>query len=391
MSKLNISRLFNNKPALILIIIFLLAAFIVYLNVKDRELVKRERHIGFSTEVTQSRYSILQDFLNRMGLDAERHVRVTSIKDLGDTEGKKHGVVFIGILPDRYSEDELSLITNWVESGGHLIINAEVDVYYQSEIKPSKLLEQFNITRNLADSDEAEAGYTITKDMGEKEYKIHDIYAMCNISTSDTTNLLSSEENLPKFIQIEYKRGIVSILNSTNFLDNNNIINNDHALFAYDLFSTNNEDGKVWIVEQPRMPHFTELIWDYYRNVVISCMVLLAVFIFKKSRRFGSIIKVEETSRRSLLEQIHAAGLFAVKTKTLNKLVERVRTDIKRKIERKHPTVAFDSDGNIYKELAQITQIEQKQIEFAFNYQMTNQQIEFLNIIKALHEIGKSI
>lgn len=395
MSNLTSNKSWFSNNKLIVVIIILLAMFFIWWSVKDHELVEREIYTGFSSDVTQSRYAILQEFLTKMDLKVERHVRITSVKDLKDSQG----VLFIGILPDRYSDVERSSILSWVEAGGHLVINAnDTTYYYDDESEAPQLLHEFKIMRKHIPYGDRIEDVEFNVGVNGSEYLIASQYESTFLQLYEETQLVNSNDNADRFIQIRYKNGLVSVFNSTSFMGNNQLIENDHAAFAHSLFRSRNGDNKVWIVEQPRMPHFTELIWDYYRSVVISCLVLLAVYIFRKGRRFGSIIQVEETSRRSLLEQIHAAGLFAVKTKTLGNLVERVRTDLKRKIERKHATISFDSDGDIYKDLAQITQIDQKEIEFAFQYTFAsikrigaNQQIEFFNIIKALHKIGKSI
>ncbi len=376
----------NAKGLLIVIAIILLVIAIVYLCVKDYELVKRERYNGFSSDVTQSRYSILQEYLERMGLNVERHVRVTSINNLS----KSKGVLFIGLLPDRYSESELSTMLDWVKAGGHIIINADLNYYYDED-NPHILLEKLGVSRKYIPYDDRIESNHFNILLDEKSYDIENSYISTAISISDPKMLLNNEHVSDKFIQLKHHSGIVTVLSTTDFMMNNNLIDNDHALFTYDIFMQNNNSNTLWIVEQPRMPHFTELIWDYFKTVVISCVVLLLTFIVWKGRRFGSIITIEDTSRRSLLEQIHAAGLFAVKTKTLGKLVDRVRNDLKRKIERKHPTIIFDSDGDIYGEIALITLIDRKEIEYAFNYKAINQQIEFFNLIKTLQKIGKNI
>ncbi|THB72993.1 MAG: DUF4350 domain-containing protein [Gammaproteobacteria bacterium] len=376
-----------SSARLIALVVILLGIFLVYYSLKDYELIERERYNGFSSQVVQGRYSILQEFLKRMDMDVKRHIRVTSIKELRSNQG----TMFLGILPDRYSEDEIKAILGWVEQGGHLIINAEIAKYYYDEVVENSILNNFNISREyIPYDDRVESDATAIK-LSEKTYELAYGYEHTAISISEPDRLISSDDNSQKFIQIKYKKGLVSVFSSTEFLMNNQIIENDHALFSYDLFSLNNPEGKVWLVEQPRMPHFTDLIWDYYRNVVISCGVLLLFFLIWLGRRFGAIITDENTYSRSLIEQIHAAGIFAVKTKSLNSLVVRVRKDLRRKIERKHPSIAFDSDCDVIGEIAKITHLDRKDVEFAFNYKMAHQQIEFLNIIKALHKIGKLI
>ncbi len=324
-----------------------------------------------------------------MGMEVERHVRISSIRDLEDTQG----VLFIGLLPDRYSDSEIERISNWVRNGGHLVINAYTrsHYYYEDNVSTSNLLEKLDISiKYIKYGDRGERKNWLLN-IDSKPYMIDPGYQSIELVASDSIKLLNNKMNSHSFVQFKYDEGLVSVFRDTHFFLNNSLIDYDHALFANDLFGLNNFADKLWIVMQPRMPHFTELIWDYYRKVVISCMLLLIVFLFWKGRRFGPIKTMEVASRRSLLEQIHAAGLFAVKTRSLDMSIERVRKDLQRKIERKHPTILFEIGGDIFGEISKITGMDRSEIKYAFTFSVNNQQIEFLNIIKLLQKIGKRI
>lgn len=375
----------NKKPQTtkIIILISILIGIFIYYNLKDYRLVEKERYNGFSSEIRQSRYEVLKNYLEKMEFTVEKHVRITSIKDLKNN----NGVVFIGVLPNRYTEDEYNKIIEWVEGGGHLIINAPESYDYGTEDE-NQLLKHFGISREYNDSNEDDEITTIS--FNNSVYNIS-FHPYTKLSVSIDSGLVSSDEERDRFVQMEFKQGTVSVFSDNSFLLNNIIIDNDNALFAYDFFSFRNQTGKIWIVEQPRMPYFMELIWDYYSNVIISIGVFLLAFLFWAGRRFGSIIEIEDATRRSLLEQIHAAGIFAFKTKSLHKLTDRVRKDLIFRIEAKHPSIVSDSQSNFYEEIALITSLDKSLVEYAFNHVINNQQIEFLKIIRALYTIGKRI
>lgn len=386
----------TNKPQTkkIIILLSILIGIFFYYILKDYRLVEKERYSGFSSEIRQSRYEVLKGYLERMEFTVEKHVRITSIKDLKNN----NGVVFIGVLPNRYTEDEYNKIIEWVKDGGHLIINApesynpesynDADTGGYGTEDKNTLLKHFGILREYDDSSEDDEITKISLDNFVYTVSYH---THTKLSYITELNIISSEEDRDRFIQMEFGDGTVSIFGDNSFLLNDMIIDNDNALFAFELFNFRNQTGKIWIVEQPRMPYFMELIWDYYRNVVISIGVFLLMFLFWAGRRFGSIIEIEDTTRRSLLEQIHAAGIFAFKTKSLQKLIDRVRKDLIFRIEAKHPSIVFDSQHDIYDDIALITSLDKTLVEYAFTHIINNQQIEFLKIIRALYKIGKRI
>ncbi len=374
----------NKKPQttkIILLISILIGLFIYYIF-KDHRLIEKEQYNGFSSEILQSRYEVLKDYLEKFDFTVEKHVRVTSIQGLSNTSG----VLFLGVLPNRYTEVEYNSIVEWVQNGGHLIINATESYNYGGE-KENKLLQYLGITREYNDYSGDDDALPISLD--SSTYNISS-QSHTKLVLSPNSNLLSRNDEIDSFIQLEIENGVVSVFSDNLFLLNDTLIDNDNALFAHDIFSFRNPVSKVWIVEQPRMPYFMELIWDYYSRVVISIGVFLLILLFWLGQRFGSIIEIHDSTRRSLLEQIHAAGIFAFKTKSLSKLINRVRKDLIFRIEAKHPSIIFDTN-NIFEEVALITSIDKSLIEYAFNHEINNQQIEFLRVIRALYTIGKKI
>ncbi len=375
----------NKKPQTtkIILLISLLIGLFIYYILKDHRLIEKEQYNGFSSEIRQSRYEVLKDYLEKLEFTVDKHVRVTSIKDLNNNSG----ALFLGVLPNRYTETEYNSIIEWVRNGGHLIINAPESYDYRTE-NENKLLQYFGISREYNDYNGDEDALNISLD--NFTYAISS-QSHTKLLLSTNYNLLSREGEIDDFIQLEIEQGVVSVFSDNLFLLNDTIIDNDNALFAHDIFNFRNQTGKVWIVEQPRMPYFMELIWDYYSKVVISAGVLLLALLFWLGRRFGSITEIEDTTRRSLLEQIHAAGIFAFKTKSLNKLTNKVRKDLIFKIEAKHPSIVFDSKSDIFEDIALITSMDKSLVEYAFKHEINDHQIEFLRIIRALYMIGKRI
>ncbi len=367
----------------IILLISILFGLFIYYTFKDYKLIEKEQYNGFSSEIRQSRYEVLKDYLQKLDFTVEKHVRVTSIQNLSNSSG----VLFLGVLPNRYTEVEYNSIIEWVKNGGHLIINAPESYDYGAD-NENKLLQYFGITREYNDYSGDDEIFNIS--LNNSSYNIS-FNSHTKLIPATNFNLLSDKDVVDNFIQLEVEKGIVSLFSDNLFLLNETLIDNDNALFAYDIFNFKNPRGNVWVVEQPRMPYFMELAWDYYNKAIISAGVFLLVLLLFLGRRFGSIIEIKDTTRRSLLEQIHAAGIFAFKTKSLNKLIDRVRKDLIFRIEAKHPSITFDANSNIFEEIALITSIDKSLVEYAFNYEINNQQIEFLKIVRALYKIGKKI
>ncbi len=367
----------------IILLISILFGLFIYYTFKDYKLIEKEQYNGFSSEIRQSRFEVLKDYLQKLDFTVEKHVRVTSIQNLSNASG----VLFLGVLPNRYTEVEYNTIIEWVRNGGHLIINAPESYDYGAD-NENKLLQYFGITREYNDYSGDEEIFSIS--LNNSSYNIS-FNSHTKLMSATNFTLLSDTDVTDNFIQLEVEKGIVSLFSDNLFLLNETLIDNDNALFAYDIFNFKNPSKNMWIVEQPRMPYFMELTWDYYYKAIISAGVFLLVLLLFLGRRFGSIIEIKDTTRRSLLEQIHAAGIFAFKTKSLNKLIDRVRKDLIFRIEAKHPSITFDANSNIFEEIALITSMDRSLVEYAFNYEINNQQIEFLKIVRALYKIGKKI
>jgi len=154
-------------------------------------------------------------------------------------------------------------------------------------------------------------------------------------NTNKTAYWAITEQENAIFLQFKIKQGYISVMISLPFMQNQWIGQNDNARFFWYLTTQGYRKGEVWFIMRHDLPTFLGTLINYSWMFLVSLFIFLVFFIWKSSRRFGPIIMVSESQRRSLIEHVYACGQFLWNRGERGKLLEALKQALNRKIKTK--------------------------------------------------------
>lgn len=104
--------------------------------------------------------------------------------------------------------------------------------------------------------------------------------------------------------------GWITLLSSAEIFDNDHIGQRDHAMLLWSLVQRGGAPVSALIVFRDQPPTIWSLLWANAWTVVIGAGVLLVVWLWSATGRFGPLLPEPAASRRSLVEHIAATGAY---------------------------------------------------------------------------------
>ncbi|WP_353570835.1 DUF4350 domain-containing protein [Candidatus Albibeggiatoa sp. nov. BB20] len=389
------------KPSFLTIIyglIFLLFVLSIVWFLRNFEYVTEDIDIGYQGKAKYNALYAAQKFVEKMGIPSEssRSVNKLNIETLNlqDTVVLKQSSFAL-------AEFHVERMLHWVSQGGHLILDSytlhsqdddddEIDDYFLHHLK----IKQYE-----HDSDEIEdsephqfnwQGYKLEVKFDPHYYFETEQFTNSKIQSSNGTHLLS-------FI---HGNGRVTVLSDTDFIKNKTIAKYDHAQFLWHLVNFENRlPHKVWFIltAEAQFPSLSNLLWEHAKWLVISGSILLIIWLWHISRRFGSILPIPAKSRRRLLEHIEASGHFLWQQKQAHYLLHQVQQQTWKRLAIVHPQWLHLPQDKLCQHLSDITHIQVQEIRQALQLAQTSEQaiqiqlteIDFTRAIQVFNMIRK--
>ena len=285
----------------LLIAVVLAAGFFTWF---DR--VPYQRYAGYHGEARTNSLLAAQRFLASMGVAAQSFASLQGLPPPGGTL----------ILPTprvSLSEARNRELLAWVRAGGHLIV---VIWTLKDEGGSDPLLDPFGIEQDLNKLDgdvrkisDIEGQVAEAQGLGEP-LKVHFHPSYRFSAVPEQADFSVADEFGPHLLSLPVGRGRLTSLTDHEFMENPAIGANDHAALLWQLTRMTGANGPVWLVYAEDLPSLWRLIWQHARPVVWAAAALLAWLIAARSRRFGPLLPVPASARRSLAEHVIASGWF---------------------------------------------------------------------------------
>lgn len=323
--------------ALVLIVVTALAVVGGYWFYKNFSLVEEVVDGVFPPAARLNSLLAAERFLSANGRT------VKSMASLRDLPPPTATLIVIGSRHD-VGEDRADELLEWVEAGGHLVIEAETTDDDEPSLRTDWLLEPFGIEaattqkpieayRHPLDVDIAEADDFMLVHLPRNHLLVMDEEAVEPDASFDS-------EYGSHVLRYLVGYGVLTVLNQAEFMQNGRIDKYDNAAFLLHLVNANS-DGEIWLVYAGDMPPLWAWIWEHAWMVVLSAVLLTMAWLVSRSRRFGPMARPPSPERRRLVDHILASGYFLWRTGHHEKLLHNARDAVRRALVLRQPGVAL--------------------------------------------------
>ncbi len=185
--------------------------------------------------------------------------------------------------------------------------------------------------------------------------------------------------------------GLVTALTDDYFLTTPEIGEWDHAELVYRLAHFDGRNGPVWIVFGDDYPSALALVLRHGWTVLVSGALLLALWLWSASRRFGPLAPDPPLERRELMEHVRAAGRFQWRRGAAKALLEATREALFARVRERHPTLASAAPAEQAEQLAELSGLSRAGVARALAYQTDTEAGRFAQNVATLEKIRRSL
>lgn len=196
------------------------------------------------------------------------------------------------------------------------------------------------------------------------------------------------DEKREHLLYFDIGAGSVTITSDNTIWANQRIDCHDHA---YGLWQLVNPDGRVWFLINQDAPSLATILWRNASYGVIAGIIALVLWLWALSVRFGPVLVVEQSGRRSLAEHIYASAMLLWRKQQHPQLLNLLRREIFERLEEQHPNLDQPSGDQRLEFLHQLTGITQADIKQALFADGLHHPQEFAAAIAHLQTIWKQL
>jgi hypothetical protein len=278
-----------------------------------------------------------------------------------------------------------------VEAGGHLVLvpSAAFDEEYD---RADRFLDPLGIA--VKPIEDPETGGIVDVDWpGSKDFMTIKVDAYVRLDSSQHKVQILHEladEDGAYLVRLAVGKGVVTVLSDANFLTNYNLNKYDHAAYLWRVLQLD-EARPVWLVFSDGMPPIHRWLMQHAWSALLSGSVLLLLWLWAASRRFGPLRPIAPLARRRLLDHIAASGRFLWRAGQGEQLLKGVRRTLYRALELRHPAWAGLASQDLYQRLSELSGLPFEAVQGALLYTHHGNEHEFTLAIQTLERIRKSL
>lgn len=196
------------------------------------------------------------------------------------------------------------------------------------------------------------------------------------------------DEKHEHLLYFDIGEGSITITSDNTIWANQRIDCHDHA---YGLWRLVNPDGRVWFLINQDAPSLASILWRNASYGVIAGIIALVLWLWALSVRFGPVLVVEQSGRRSLAEHIYASAMLLWRKQQHPQLLNILRKEIFERLDEQHPNLNQASGDQRLEFLHQLTGIAQADIKQALFAEDLHHPQEFAAAIAHLQTIWKQL
>lgn len=136
-------------------------------------------------------------------------------------------------------------------------------------------------------------------------------------------------------LQLPYGEGQITVLTDAWIWENRHIGQFDHAWLLWYL----TRDSHVVLVHRDSQPSLVRLLGDFFSEALAALAVLLALALWRASRRLGPVRTASSPGRRQLLTHLRGTADFLLRHEGQGRLLQRLQGDILQRAGLRHPNI----------------------------------------------------
>jgi Domain of unknown function (DUF4350) len=200
-----------------------------------------------------------------------------------------------------------------------------------------------------------------------------------------------ADANGTHLVVLQHGKGLVTALTDDYFLAQPTIGERDHAELVYRLAHWGGRFGPVWIFYGDAYPSAAALLWRHGWMVVVTAGLVLALWLWSASRRFGPLAPNPTRERRELMEHVRAAGLFQWRRGAAPALLAAVREAVLARVRERHPSLTALDPAQQAERLAQLADLPRERVSAALAFQTDSEAGRFAKDVAVLEKIRRSL
>ncbi len=284
-----------------------LVAWGLYWFFTNYERATRETVTSYSKEALRNPLLAAERFLNRFGANAQS----VSFTELWRTQPQPGDVALFHRFSYPRAPERQQQLRNWLEGGGHLIIDAGA-VPDEEDESADELFAELGV--RVAHGDFA----LDDQEQQQVEIAFADFSGKVSVAMGKGTYLLDSEElaiaGTPLgdgygLLQYEVGDGYVTVLADNAFLENRQIGTGEHAL-ALALLVGLEHDERIWLVHDVAMPSLLTLAWQHAPQALSATLIAALLWLWSLGKRLGPQLPPAQAPRRDIGEHLAASAHY---------------------------------------------------------------------------------
>ena len=380
---------------------------------------------GYRGEAARNPYLAAQRMLERLGTPVRSHADLSGLSALPPPDA----TLIVPTSRRALGKARAEELLEWVERGGHLVV-VSWQLFDDAKRDPDLILDPIGVrqflneardekpesepapqppepapaepaplvTRTSAVDDEGEPpGPEIARAIFpdrdtalEVEFDPDFRFELAPESTAAEVFEIA-DANGAHLVTLRKGRGLVTALTDDYFLTQPLIADWDHAELVYRLAHFEGRAGPVWIVYRDEYPSALTLVLRHAWMVVVSGVVLLALWLWSASRRFGPLAPDPASERRELMEHVRASGRFQWRRGAAKALLAATREALFDRVRERHPTLATAAPAEQAESLAELSGLSRAGVQRVLLFRTDTEAGRFAQNVATLEKIRRSL
>jgi len=374
---------------------------------------------GYQGEAARNPYLAAQRLLERMGTPVRSLADLTGLAEAPPADA----TLIIPTARRTLSEARARELLHWVESGGHLVV-VSWQLFDDQNRDPDFVLDPIGVRQYLNEApeekpqDEAPAPeepaplVTRTGALDPEDEADEPVVARATFPDRATPLQVEfdpafrieldpaatearifeiADANGAHLVTLRKGRGLVTALTDDYFLTQPLIEDWDHAELAYRIAHFEERAGPVWIVRGDAYPGALTLLWRHAWMVAASALLVLALWLWSASRRFGPLAPDPASERRELMEHVRASGRFQWRHAAAPALLAATREALLERVRERHPSFATLAPAEQAEALAELSGLPRERVLRALAFRTDTEAGRFAQNVGTLEKIRRSL
>ncbi|KFN44141.1 DUF4350 domain-containing protein [Arenimonas oryziterrae] len=242
--------------------------------------------------------------------------------------------------PRRLTPAQVQALVAWIEAGGHLIVGLP-DI---EEGRFGDLLDRFGIAPTERNWHCQKLLIDPTKEPASVLCAMHRF----ELPADGALVAWGDRDNGYGYARLQRGRGTVDLAAELDFLSNYQLDELPQQRLAHQVLAPSLHGGRVFLIYDASVPSFWRLLMTHGWAALAGLGLMIALWIWMRSQRFGPLLPVEAADRRALLEHVQAAGEHAWRRGAARELHAALRDFFLARLRRRDPmAIALQGEARI--------------------------------------------